>query len=69
MRSDLTPWQFSIFSKSCGDAERGWTYAAVSVQDHHTVGHREMPFYTVSVHELMLQKNLRDLVDILGFCM
>ncbi|KAA8586222.1 hypothetical protein FQN60_007791 [Etheostoma spectabile] len=36
VRSDLTPWQFSIFSKSCEDAEQRWTYAAVSVQDHHT---------------------------------
>lgn len=38
VRSDLTPWQFSIFSKSCEDAEQRWTYAAVSVQDHQTVG-------------------------------
>lgn len=38
MRSDPTLWQFSIFSKSCEDAEQRWTYAAVSVQDHETVG-------------------------------
>lgn len=34
----MTPWQFSIFSKSCEDAEQRWTYAAVFVQDHEMVG-------------------------------
>lgn len=38
VRSDLTPWQFSVFSKSCEDAQQRWTYAAVCVKDHRPVG-------------------------------
>ena len=36
VRSDLTPWQFSFFPKSCEDAEERWAYAAVCAH-HETV--------------------------------
>ena len=57
VRSDLTPWQFSFFPKSCEDAEERWAYAAVCAH-HETVSFFFfLSFQTfVSVSEGMLQQ-------------